>query len=162
MPSNTIKTPRPVILAYLLKSNRSVKNKGKPEVVQMEVEDGESSDSHEAPKIWKQSSCSSMESEVEKKCVICDRAREGGGDRSRLLYHISESDQAALFLDAINFYNDEVKTRCVFLSTAGDVFLLQMSSIMGTACNSIYSSIIDKLMHCFKTLSDQTRWPQFI
>ena len=28
----------------------------------------------------------------------------------------------ALFLDAINFYNDEVKTRCVFLSTGGDVF----------------------------------------
>ena len=114
--------PKACYSAYLLKSNRSVKNKGKPEVVQMEVEDGESSDSHEAPKRRKQSSCSSMESEVEKKCVICDRAREGGGDRSRLLYRISESDRAALFLDAINFYNDEVKTRCVFLSTAGDVF----------------------------------------
>ena len=42
------------------------------------------------------------------------------------------------------------------------MFLLQMSSIMGTACDSIYSSIIDKLMHCFKTLSDQTRQPQLI
>ena len=39
-----------------------------------------------------------------------------------MLYCISQSDHAALFLDALNFYKDDVKTRCAFLDTPGDVF----------------------------------------
>ena len=39
-----------------------------------------------------------------------------------MLYCISESDRAALFLDALNFYKDDVRTRCAFLDTPGDVF----------------------------------------
>ena len=53
---------------------------------------------------------------------ICDRARESCGDRNRVLYRISESNRATLFLDALNFYKDEVQTRCTFLDTAGNVF----------------------------------------
>ena len=90
-------------------------------VVQMEVEKGESSDRYEAPKRRKKSgSCSSIDRE--RKCVICDRTRESSGDRNRKLYRISESDRAMLFLDALNFFKDEVMTRCAFVGSAGDVF----------------------------------------
>jgi hypothetical protein len=124
MCSNTFKyhqKPKACYSTYILKSKRSVKTNSEPELVQMEVEEGESSDRYEAPKRRKKSTSSSSK-DVERKCVICDRARESSGDRNRVLYRISESDRAALFIDALNFYNDEVKTRCVFLDAAGDVF----------------------------------------
>jgi len=121
--SNTFKyhlKPKACYSTYILKSKRSAKTKSEPELVE-EVEEGESSDSYKAPKRRKKSTSSSCK-DIERKCVICDRARESCGDRNRVLYRISESDRAALFLDALNFYKDEVKTRCAFLDTAGDVF----------------------------------------
>lgn len=119
MCSNTFKyhqKPKACYSTYILKSKRSVKTNSEPEP--MEVEEGESSDRYKAPKRRK----SSGSKDVERKCVICDRARESSGNRNRVLYRISESDRAALFVDALNFYKDEVKTRCAFLDTAGDVF----------------------------------------
>ena len=112
--------PKACYSAYLLKSKRSAKAKIESESVQ-QVEEGESSGSYKAPKRQKRSTSSSC-NDSERKCVICDRARESCGDRNRVLYRISESNRATLFLDALNFYKDEVQTRCTFLDTAGDVF----------------------------------------
>ena len=115
--SNTFKyhqKPKACYSTYILKSKRSVKTKSEPELDSKEVEEGESSDHYKAPKRRKTSTSFSCK-DIERKCVICDRARESSGD-------ISESDRAELFIDALNFYKDEVKTRCVFLDTAGDVF----------------------------------------
>ena len=122
--SNTFKyhqNPKACYSTYILKSKRSVKTKSEPELDSKEVEEGESSDHYKAPKRRKTSTSFSCK-DIERKCVICDRARESSGDRNRVLYRISESDRAELFIDALNFYKDEVKTRCVFLDTAGDVF----------------------------------------
>ncbi|KAK4291456.1 hypothetical protein Pmani_035718 [Petrolisthes manimaculis] len=121
--SNTFKyhlKPKACYSTYILKSKRSAKTKSEPGHVE-EVEEGEGRDSNKAPKRQKRITSSSCK-DNERKCVICDRARESCGTRNRVLYRISESDRAALFLDALNFYKDEVKTRCAFLDTAGDVF----------------------------------------
>ncbi|KAK4299893.1 hypothetical protein Pmani_027876 [Petrolisthes manimaculis] len=121
--SNTFKyhlKPKACYSTYILKSKRSAKTKNEQGHVE-EVEEGEGRDSNKAPKRQKRITSSSCK-DNERKCVICDRARESCGTRNRVLYRISESDRAALFLDALNFYKDEVKTRCAFLDTAGDVF----------------------------------------
>ncbi|KAK6180607.1 hypothetical protein SNE40_008626 [Patella caerulea] len=110
--------PKCCYSTYILKSKRSAKSKSEPELVE-EVEEGGINDSYNVAKRRKKSYSSSYK-DIERKCDICDRVKESCGDRGRVLYRISESDRAASFLDALNFYKDEVKTRCdVF---AADVF----------------------------------------
>lgn len=73
MHSDTFKyyqKPKVCYSIYLLKAGRSEKSKSEPEVVQMEDEDGESSDRHDAPKRRKQCSSSSKGGEVEEMCYL--------------------------------------------------------------------------------------------
>ncbi|KAG0716180.1 hypothetical protein GWK47_010311 [Chionoecetes opilio] len=124
MYSNTFKyhqKPKACYSTCMLRSKRSVKTISEPELVKMEVEEGESSYRYKAPKRRKKSTSSSSK-DVERECIICDKARESSGNKNQVLYRFSESDRAALFVDALNFYKDEVKTRCASLDTAGDVF----------------------------------------
>ncbi|KAK6191587.1 hypothetical protein SNE40_003237 [Patella caerulea] len=105
--------PKCCYSTYILNSEVEIcPKKSEPELFE-EVEEGESSDSYNVAKRRKKSSSSSY-IDIERKCVICDRVRESCGDRGRVLYRISESDRAASFLDALNFYKDEVETRCAF------------------------------------------------
>ena len=83
MCSNTFKyhqKPKACYSTYILKSKRSLKTNSEPELVQMEVEEGEISDRYDTPKRQKRSTSSSSKA-MERKCVICDRARESSGDR---------------------------------------------------------------------------------
>ena len=113
--------PKSCYSTYILKSKRSSKTNSEPEIAQIGVEEVEEGQSRYDPR-KRRKITSFSDKEVDRKCVICDRARESIGTRNRVLYRISESDRATLFIDAINFYNDDVKTRCVFIDTAGDVF----------------------------------------